>query len=286
VAVGGAVVVTRISIHTELAYDVTARTSFSFAVLAAANERQHVDTSHLTMPEGLDVRSVHFGTDRHELLQVTVDPAPLVLTYDATVTLRAHIPDDVPRRETPFAELPGEVLGDLHPSRYCPSDLLGRFAGQTFGRLAPGFERVTGICNWIWDHLSYVPGSTDSTTTAVDVLVGAAGVCRDYAHLAISFCRALGIPARYVSGYAVDLQPPDFHGFFEAYLDGHWYLFDATRMAPIDGLVRIAAGRDAADVAFAAIVGQATLTTKEIVVVHLDRTQPDDGTTTAAISTA
>ena len=99
-------------------------------------------------------------------------------------------------------------------------------------------------------------------------------MCRDYAHLGITFCRALGIPARYLSGYAVDLEPPDFHGFFEAFLDGEWYLFDATRMAPVDGLVRIATGRDAADVAFASIVGVAELVSKEVVVIDLDRTDP------------
>jgi transglutaminase-like putative cysteine protease len=277
---------TTITIHTELAYDVEARTSFSFAILAADNDRQHVDEQHVHFNADADVRRVRFGPGNHELLRVTVEPGPLAVTYDATVTLRAHVPDDVPRREVPFADIPADVLGDLHPSRYCPSDLLSRLAGQSFGHLEPGFERVTGICNWIWDLLTYVPGSTDSTTTAIDVLVGAAGVCRDYAHLAISFCRAMGIPARYVSGYAVGLDPPDFHGFFEAYLDGHWYLFDATRMAPVDGLVRIAAGRDAADVAFAAIVGAATLTAKTIVVVDVARTTPPDGTTVAAISTA
>ena len=201
---------------------------------------------------------------------------------------------DVPHVEIPFVELPGEVLGYLHPSRYCQSDLLGRFAQQTFGQLAPGFDRVTGICNWIWEHLSYVPGSTDGSSTAVDVIVGAAGVCRDYAHLGIGFCRALGTPARYVSGYAVDLEPPDFHGFFEAFLDGEWYLFDATRMAPLDGLVRIATGRDAADVAFAAIVGAASSsprTSSSSTWTALDRTTrprhqrwvpPDDRHETAA----
>ena len=89
-----------------------------------------------------------------------------------------------------------------------------------------------------------------------------------------------------MSGYAVDLDPPDFHGFFEAFLDGEWYLFDATRMAPLDGLVRIATGRDAADVAFAAIVGAATLVDKAIVVIDLDRTEPRDPSTTPALGTA
>ena len=89
-----------------------------------------------------------------------------------------------------------------------------------------------------------------------------------------------------MSGYAVDLEPPDFHGFFEAFLDGEWYLFDATRTAPIDGLVRIATGRDAADVAFAAIVGSAQLVGKDIAVIDLDRTGPPDPSTTPALGTA
>jgi len=104
-----------------------------------------------------------------------------------------------------------------------------------------------------------VAGSTDARSSACDVLVQRAGVCRDFAHVALTLCRALSIPARYVSGYAVGLNPPDFHGFFEAYLGTRWYLFDATRMAPRDGLVRIGTGRDAADAAFATVIGAATL---------------------------
>ena len=100
---------------------------------------------------------------------------------------------------------------------------------------------------------------SDACSSACDVLVQRAGVCRDFAHVALTLCRALSIPARYVSGYAVGLNPPDFHGFFEAYLGTRWYLFDATRMAPRDGLVRIGTGRDAADAAFATVIGAATL---------------------------
>jgi transglutaminase-like putative cysteine protease len=278
--------VTRISVHSELRYDVQARTSFTFAVLAAENERQHVEEQTFRFAPDADIQRLRVDPSGHDLIRVTVEPGPLELVYDATVALTPHVPDAAPQTETAFADLPGATLAYLVPSRYCESDLLARFAGDTFGALLPGFERVTGICNWIWERLSYVPGSTNESTTATDVLVAVAGVCRDYAHLAISCCRALGIPARYVSGYAVDLQPPDFHGFFEAYLDGEWYLFDATRMAPVDGLVRIAHGRDAADVAFASIVGRAELLDKQVVVVHLDRTEPDDGSTTAAISTS
>ena len=120
------------------------------------------------------------------------------------------------------------------------------------------------ICDWINGKLVYTLGSTGPTTTACDVLLQRTGVCRDYAHVGISLCRALGIPARYVSGYAVDLQPPDFHGFFEAFLGTRWFLFDATKLAPVDGLVRIGTGRDAADVAFATLIGEATLTGQNV----------------------
>lgn len=113
-------------------------------------------------------------------------------------------------------------------------------------------------------HLTYSLGSTDASTTACDVLVGRNGVCRDFAHVCIAICRALGIPARYVSGYAVELNPPDFHGFFEAYLGDRWFLFDATRLAQANGLVRIGYGRDAADTPFATIVGRARLVNKVV----------------------
>ena len=277
---------TRISVHSELHYDVQAPSQFAFAVLATTNRRQQVDDEELVISPDAAVERIRIEPLGHDLIRVKAEPGPLVVSYRAIVDVRPHIPLDVPRVETPFADVPGDVVGYLHPSRYCQSDLLGRLAEQSFRDLSPGFDRVTGICNWIWEHLSYVPGTTDAGSTAIDVLVGAAGVCRDYAHLGISMCRALGIPARYVSGYAVDLEPPDFHGFFEAFLDGEWYLFDATRMAPIDGLVRIATGRDAADVAFAAIVGAAVLTEKTIIVIDLDRTEPHDPSGTPALGTA
>jgi transglutaminase-like putative cysteine protease len=123
---------------------------------------------------------------------------------------------------------------------------------------------VTAICDWIYSNINYQPGSTGESTTACDVLIQRIGVCRDYANVGIALCRALCIPARYVSGYAIALQPPDFHGFFEAYLGSRWYLFDATRMAPIEGFVRIATGRDAADASFATIIGEATLTSMSV----------------------
>jgi len=109
------------------------------------------------------------------------------------------------------------------------------------------------------NSIQCIIGRNFTLSSACDVLIQRAGVCRDFAHLSIAFCRAIGIPARYVAGYAPELQPPDFHGFFEAYLGGKWYLFDATKLAPVSGFVRIGTGRDAADASFATLVGQATM---------------------------
>lgn len=276
----------KVSVHCELRFTLATRSIFSFAVVAARNPHQRVLDEQLTITPQLPMVRTPLEPSGHELIRLVAEPGPLWVLYDATVQLSAYVPVAAPTVESSFGELPGDVLGYLHPSRYCQSDLLSRLAIKTFGAIPAGFERVTGICNWVYDHLDYTPGTTDASTTAIDVLVGGAGVCRDYAHLSISLCRALGIPARYVSGYAVDLDPPDFHGFFEAYLGDAWYLFDATRMAPIDGLVRIATGRDAADVAFSAVVGAAALDSLVISTIDLERTGPNPVRTTAAISTA
>jgi transglutaminase-like putative cysteine protease len=270
--------VTKIAVHSELRYTIHQPTSLNFAVLAAHSRHQTVLAEHLQLSDDVPMQRVSLDPGQHELIRLSLEPGSFTLTYDATVRLDTHVADETPAREVPFSEVPVEVLGFLNPSRYCESDKLLRFAARNFGAIEPGFERVAGICNWIYDHLEYVPGSTDSSSTAVDVLVQGAGVCRDYAHLGMALCRAMGIPARYVSGYAVDLEPPDFHGFFEVYLDQRWFLFDATRMAPLDGLVRIASGRDAADAAFATLVGAASLEHKVVSATDLDRSiAGDDG---------
>ena len=140
------------------------------------------------------------------------------------------------------------------------------------------------INDWVYEHLDYVPGSTNATTTAADVLLQRTGVCRDFAHLAISLCRGIGIPACYVSGYAVDLNPPDYHGFMEAYLGGQWYLFDPTRLASTLGLVRIGVGRDAADLAFSTLTGSAKMTDKQVWAYFAD--SMPNSPRTPAVSTA
>jgi transglutaminase-like putative cysteine protease len=274
-----------IRVHSELHYTVHEPTSFLFAVLATRNRHQNVRDETVVTDPAVSVTRIEIDPSRHEILRVRVEPGPFSLRYDATVEVDALIEPHRPQAQNDFADLPPDVLDFLNPSRYCESDKLSRFVEHTFATLPEGFDRVTGICNWIYEHLDYVPGTTDASSTALDVLVQSAGVCRDYAHLGIALCRASGIPARYVSGYAVGLEPPDFHGFFEAYFGERWYLFDATRMASVDRLVRVATGRDAADASFATSVGSATL--DEMHVSALDCSDaPAGDATTAAVSTA
>ena len=253
-----------IRVGCELQYQVTAPTSFLFHVTASNTPHQVVHHEEVQVEPAKEYDICYLGAEDNRVFRLQAMPGELTLHYQARVSLNPAV-DSAPQiPETDHPELPEEVLSYLNPSRYCESDRLAAFAMAEFGRLDRGYSRVAAICEWTYEHLKYRSGSTDSSTGACDVLILRAGVCRDYAHLGIALCRALCIPARYVSGYAVALEPPDFHGFFEAYLGDHWYLFDATRLAPVEGLVRIGMGRDAADVPFATIIGAATLKNKVV----------------------
>ena len=133
-----------------------------------------------------------------------------------------------------------------------------------------GSIRVTRICNWIYERIEYLSGTSTPTTSAFDTVTELAGVCRDFGHLAIAFCRSLGIPARFVSAYAYGLNPPDFHVYIEAFLGGRWILFDPTRLAPQSSFVRIGHGRDAADTSFATIFGGAVMNKMELSMIPAD----------------
>ena len=195
----------------------------------------------------------------NRFLRVRAPAGPLLLRYSAVVDRPADRPDsNAP--EVPVHAIPDDVMRFLLPTRYCESDLLGPDAQQLFGVAPAGHARVRAVCDWVHSHIAYRIGSTTATTTAREVYVQRAGVCRDFAHLAVTFCRALNIPARLVSAYAhFDEPPPDFHAVFEAFLDGRWVLFDPSGMCSVDQLVRLATGRDAKDVAFATIYGPARM---------------------------
>ena len=253
-----------IVIASKLRYSVEERTSFAFSIVAARTAFQSVTIEHIDIDDDVEWTLVPYGSGTHQLVRLTVDPGDLVVTYRASVTVNGHasVPDD--RDEVPFGEIPADVLPYLNPSRYCESDRLGNFAARLFDDTSGGYAKVRAVSDWVTANLVYEADSTDASSSTTDVLLQRAGVCRDFAHVAISLCRAIGVPARYVSGYGVGVEPQDFHGFFEAYIGTDWYLFDPTDMARADALVRIGYGRDAADAPFATLAGRADLVDKTV----------------------
>lgn len=190
---------------------------------------------------------------------------PFTVRYEATVDVMREGANLAALRAVPLRDLPGRTIHYLWPSRYCQPDRMKDFANAEFGRLEGG-ARVLAMAQWTRENLRYVRGCSDEKTTASDTFEQKQGICRDFAHVMISFARALDIPARMVSAYALDLEPPDFHAVVEVYLNGGWYLVDPTGLAPIEGLARIAVGRDATDISFMTIFGTATLNSQSVAV--------------------
>lgn len=245
----------KFNVGCEIGYDIADTATLIFNIEAMRGGRQTILREQLTISPQREADENTASDTGNRYLRLTAPQGQVQLRYEAVVELDPvhQQPDFI--GEVPVAKLPLDTMAYINPSRYCPSDQLARFAGRQFGNIQPGFQRVTEICNWINGEVDYMFGSSDTSTTAADTFSTRAGVCRDFAHLGITFCRALGIPARFVSCYAWQLVPQDFHAVFEAYLGDRWYLFDPTRMAALDGMVRIGCGRDAADTAFATIYG-------------------------------
>ncbi|HKO50376.1 MAG TPA: transglutaminase family protein [Polyangiaceae bacterium] len=173
----------------------------------------------------------------------------LRLRTQVTVEVADEIAVKTGALPTAVEDLPDYTLQFLLPSRYCPSDTLEPLAREVTTKQAPGYDQVEAIRAWIREHIEYKYGVSNEHTSAADTLRDAAGVCRDFSHIGISLCRALRIPARMVVGYLFRLDPMDLHAWFEAFVDGRWYTFDATQEAARGGRIAIAYGRDAADVA-------------------------------------
>jgi transglutaminase-like putative cysteine protease len=272
----------KFSLGCSLTYRIASPTPFVFNVEAARCPTQTVGEERLQLTPPTSIEHWTMPESGNRYLRVLAEPGELHVRYEADVELAPQLDDPDAVTEVAAGQLPFEVLTHLYPSRYCQSDKLERFANRTFGGLPPGYQRVNGICNWIRDNVDYVLGSSDALTSAFDTVTQRVGVCRDFAHLGIALCRALSIPARYVSAYAWRLQPPDFHAVFEAFLHGPsgagWYLFDPTRMSAPDGLVRIGIGRDAAEVAFCTPYKQVEFEKPEVWIIG-------DGDATAPITT-
>jgi transglutaminase-like putative cysteine protease len=258
------------TVETVLEYQVHSPTHFCFNIEAAHWPTQKILSERLTISSGVTPHGYVDAASGNRYIRFDAKPGPLKVNYKAEVEVNTPEPDGG-LRERPVGEVPDDIFPYLLATRYCESDVLCAEVGRMFGQLPPGIARVHAIVDWIRRNIAYRPLSTQSTTTAQDVLQQRAGVCRDFAHLGITFCRALNIPARIVVGYVwFDEPPQDFHAVFEAWLDGRWVLFDPTGMAPTDRLVRIGTGRDAKDVAFATMFGQLQMTRKEVMVLEHD----------------
>lgn len=189
--------------------------------------------------------------------------------YKAIVEIERSPIDFAALPDTPLRTMPPETIPYLLPSRYCESDRLEGFVTQEFARLSGG-ALAAALVDWVGGHLTYASGSTSGETTALMTFAERRGVCRDYAHLLVALARAGGIPARCVSAYAPGVDPPDFHAVAELWVGGGWHLVDATRMASCADLVRVAVGRDATDIAFMTVFGNAVLNEQIVSVTRLD----------------
>jgi transglutaminase-like putative cysteine protease len=201
----------------------------------------------------------------------TLHPGQTTIVHDALVEVSSR-PDDHNQKKfsVAVADIAPDILRYTLPSRYCDSDKLLSFSGMQFGSLINGLDRVIAICNWVQRNILYVTCSGRPDLSASEVIARGFGVCRDFAHVAIALCRALNLPARYVTGHLPDIgcmdpgTPMDFHAYFEVYLEHQWRVFDARFNVPRIGRVKIAHGLDAVDGSFSTVYGPALLTFFEV----------------------
>jgi Transglutaminase-like superfamily len=250
----------QLKLQIELNYDVgPSGCDFIFQIHPARTRQQAVAEEKLELSQTVQPRLHTDACTGNRQLLLTALPGPLKVRYDALVTVNHHEADPSTLQEVPVAQLPPAVLPYLYPSRYCQSDRLLNLANAEFGRLSPGHARAQAIQDWVSQRVAFTSNTSNSNTSAVDTLIERVGVCRDFAHLMVALCRAVNLPARFTTatdyGAPLHLGPPDFHAYVEVFLGGRWYLFDPSGTAIPMGLVRLATGRDAADVAFASMFG-------------------------------
>lgn len=230
-----------------------------FSIHAAQTRLQSVLNESLEISQSLLPNLYTDPVTYTRFLRLKAFAGPLMVRYEATVDLDHYSAPPEQINEVAVANLPGEVLPYIYPSRYCQSDRLHKLAVKEFGHLWQGYSRVQAIRDWVLNRVTFRSNSSTGNTTAVDTLVEEVGVCRDFAHLMIALCRAVNIPARFVTGidYGANpvLGPTDFHAYVEVYLGDRWYIFDPSGVAIPMGFVRICTGRDAADSAFATLFG-------------------------------
>lgn len=265
----------RIRYGYRLALECNVPTPASFAIDVHPDRRGDVVVESpivMRTPDGRNVPHARaldlFGNVRR---RAVLPPGRTIIEHHGVIEdCGAHEPVVPTARQVPVADLPEEAMGFLLPSRYCESDLLGPEAWSRFAGVPEGWQRVQAICDFVHNHIRFGYGFADNTRTASGGLRDGRGVCRDFAHLAITLCRAMNIPARYCTGYLGDIgvphdpAPMDFSAWFEAYLDGRWYSFDARHNIPRIGRIVMARGRDAADVPIVSTFGPHGLAVFEV----------------------
>lgn len=250
----------RLKFSISLSYQVLDNASdFIFNIQAARTRCQTIVSETLSISQPISTDAYVDPAYGTRYLRLQANNGPLVVQYDGIVDIAHHEAHPDSLEEMPIAELPMDAMKYIYPSRYCQSDRLRKFATTEFGNLPRGFHRVLAIQQWIRARTAFTSNTTNASTSAIDTLTEQAGVCRDFAHLMIALCRAVNIPARFVSGidYGADpaMGPTDFHAYVEVMLSGRWYLFDPSGVSPPMGLLRLGTGRDAADASFATVFG-------------------------------
>ena len=256
----------KIEASSQQIYNVAAETVILLQVAVQHDPAQKIISESLELSGAATsdaLQEYELSGEGNRLHRFVCPPGEITIDYHVVAETDVELVED-PQPSPTLATLPPEVLRYTYPSRYCESDRLANFAAQQFGSMHPDDSRVTAIANWVYEHMTYDIAATGPHDSASTVFDGGRGVCRDYAHLMIALCRALDIPARYVSGYVADLEPPDFHALVEAYVGDGWFLFDPTRLAPRTGLIRITRGVDAAETAFCTIIGSAQLQSQSV----------------------
>lgn len=259
----------RLEVCSRLAFHYPEPTETIAVIQAAHATGQFIERESLSLPDSFRLAESHDPVSGARLLRGSLYGF-VTIEYRATVRVAPRLSLPANLTVAPWSQLPVAVLPYLLPSRYCPVDQFLRFAVREFGHVSPGGARVLAILDWLEVNVDYVHGVSTGTTSAARTFIDRAGVCRDFTHLGMTLCRAAGIPARAVAVYALALNPPDFHAVFEVFLDGGWWMVDPTRLAPIAGMVRIAHGRDAADIAFLTTSGAVIQTGMLVSVIDID----------------
>lgn len=254
------------NVSSTLSYDVFSKTTFFFNIQALQS------TSQLIMEESLVISPTmafeEFTSNNLDTRFIKMEvPKGIRFTikYRAKVAVNPILIDENELLKTSsLINLDHDVLPFLMPSRHCESDKLTEFALATFGNLPNDYSKAKAINDWIFTNIKYTTASTNASTSATDTLQNKSGVCKDFAHLGIALCRALDIPARYFTGYAAALNPPDFHACFEVYINGNWIIFDPTNLANTEAIVKIANGKDASEVPVLSFFGEINCTYMEV----------------------